>query len=288
VSAGIATTPLRRRSAAGVWLAFLQKHIEPSWRRHEWDPTTMVFTGDLENPATIAYACQTPGCTARSIVKQGQCVRCRTEKARGKEPGPTEPFPEVLCGASGVPGCAIPFVSNGLCHHHQKPFRSALHRNPRLSVAAWAKGQTAYAALGPCAIGWCDRQRRANVTGFCKGHYRLYNKSRFTDESAYAATVLPPIASSDFRLADCSPTLAAEVIYGLQCRDHLGLAVNPFYVRDLITLIQGAPALASVERESLHPKAIQMLDNLKPSSTNCTTGSQAATCSVPISGARMS
>ena len=108
MTAGIAATPLRHRSTAGEWLTFLQEHVEPSWRQHEWDPTTMVFTGDLDNPATIAYACQTPGCTARSIVKQGQCVRCRTAKAGGKEPGPTEPFVEVLCGAAGVQAALYP------------------------------------------------------------------------------------------------------------------------------------------------------------------------------------
>ena len=262
------TAPTRgTRTMADKWLDYVTAHTATDWRPTEWNPETQIFTGDVTNPLTTAWACSTPGCPARSIVKDGPCVRCRTTIAKGRTPTPPAPFQEVLCGDTGVPHCQIPAKSNGLCPHHGPGFQLALRKAPKLLVAKWAEGQEPHPAAGPCVISWCDRQRRSLNSTICKGHGYEYGKSAAPGEAAFVASIgLEPIklTFADFTVARCAPLMAAEIIYGLQQRDKIGLAVNPFFVRDLITLIESYPDLASVDREALHRKAHQALDNLRP------------------------
>jgi hypothetical protein len=48
--------------AGDGWRAFLAQRLEPTWRPGEWDPDTLIFTGDPENPRTFVYLCADPGC----------------------------------------------------------------------------------------------------------------------------------------------------------------------------------------------------------------------------------
>ena len=246
------------------WLGYLHEHTAPGWRSTEWDPTRLLFTGDVTNPATTVYRCLTLGCVTLSVVKVGHCVRCRSALAKDRQPGPTPASTELLCGQGGVPGCALPTSSKGLCRDHSGRFHQARKHRSKITVTAWDVTQTPHPSAGPCGVGWCDRTRPTPRTSLCKHHQRDHRSRPGLSEAQYRLTARPPLAASEFSLADCPPVLAAEIIYGLQRRDAHEMAVAPFAMRDLIALIQPHPSLAQVNRTALHSKAAQMLDNLKP------------------------
>ncbi|HEX5347022.1 MAG TPA: hypothetical protein VFW64_07970 [Pseudonocardiaceae bacterium] len=36
---------------------FLAQRLEPAWRPDEWNPDTLIFTGDPDNPKTFSSIC---------------------------------------------------------------------------------------------------------------------------------------------------------------------------------------------------------------------------------------
>jgi hypothetical protein len=59
------------------WLEFLAAHVDPAWRRGEWDGTLWLFSGDLGSDRTAAWTCRTPGCPTPAHAHGGRCSSCR-------------------------------------------------------------------------------------------------------------------------------------------------------------------------------------------------------------------
>jgi hypothetical protein len=53
-----------RADAEAGWLEWLVAHVDGAWRPREWDQEHWLFTGDLDNPRTVAWRCRTPSCPA--------------------------------------------------------------------------------------------------------------------------------------------------------------------------------------------------------------------------------
>ena len=49
------------------WRDFLTVRLDPSWRPGEWNPQTLIFTGDPHNPRTFVYLCASPGARIRTV-----------------------------------------------------------------------------------------------------------------------------------------------------------------------------------------------------------------------------
>jgi hypothetical protein len=52
----------------GPWLA---AQTPSSWRPGEWDATTRLFTGDVDNRCTVAYHCTVASCDRISRTRSG-------------------------------------------------------------------------------------------------------------------------------------------------------------------------------------------------------------------------
>jgi hypothetical protein len=58
------------------WRAFLAQRLEPTWRAGEWNPDTLIFTGDPDNPKTFVYLCVDPDCRNPNGVRNTLCPFC--------------------------------------------------------------------------------------------------------------------------------------------------------------------------------------------------------------------
>lgn len=67
---------------AGVsWSDWLAGQLVDDWRPGEWNPITLLFTGDVTNPMTGAYPCATPLCPTVIQTQHSRCASCRRAKA---------------------------------------------------------------------------------------------------------------------------------------------------------------------------------------------------------------
>lgn len=59
------------------WAQYLESNLEAVWREEEWNPETLTFTGDPDNPMTGVSICATPRCsTLIDRSKVGRCLKC--------------------------------------------------------------------------------------------------------------------------------------------------------------------------------------------------------------------
>lgn len=65
------------------WLEWLVGHVDPGWRRGEWDHALWLFTGDLDSDRTVGWACRTPSCRGLTRRHDARCDTCRHAQAAG-------------------------------------------------------------------------------------------------------------------------------------------------------------------------------------------------------------
>ncbi|MFE1907627.1 tyrosine-type recombinase/integrase [Streptomyces gardneri] len=87
MSAVLAAIPAPREADSEDWGVWLSGRLDPHWRAEEWDPTSTVFTGSVDNPLTVAHPCRVVRCPAVVESFNGYCSGCAHDrKQKGNPP----------------------------------------------------------------------------------------------------------------------------------------------------------------------------------------------------------
>ena len=260
------TAPVRAIGHAEVgdakqsWRDFLTARLDPSWRPGEWNPQTLIFTGDPHNPRTFVYLCANPGCSNPNGVRNTLCPFCvakskprsRTLTLRFHDTTP----PLCVVGDDETP-CGRPrYSGTGLCFTHQSRFNHA-NKTHTVDLVEFITAATPLEPLASCAVNGCHHQVLYSSTLLCSRHHHQYRARTETggsrmDQRVFAAQALPLIHSHEFTLAGCSAAVAAEVLWILQERDRRGFGISILRMRNLLKSARGARSLFEATPSNEH------------------------------------
>ncbi|GGQ23572.1 hypothetical protein GCM10010279_34180 [Streptomyces mutabilis] len=273
----LASTPLSAPSPvpeapAERWLAWLRQHMQPDWRRGEWDHERMFFNGDLDNDATGASRCKVAACRAPCPGRVGRCSPCSVAARRSdlaaeefdatyqptrkrRVRGTSEREPCLVTDPTGQ--CAREAVSHGLCPGHAAAFNERRKRSPELRVEDWQRATAPRPLLhqGECLVGGCDREQEQ--LRLCTSHYGRWRREidrgncAHDELLAWAATTGPFLQVHQFWCGGLHPVTAHELLFGLQERDREGLSISPIAVRLAIAAISDVDTLCGLDMSSL-------------------------------------
>jgi len=230
------------RAGGRGWLAWLHTHLDPAWRRGEWDREALLFTGDLDGDRTAAWPCRTPGCLTATRFHHRRCDGCRRARVSlgvgwedfdaATPPRVTRPLLPV--GHCAVNDCDSELHSRGLCFRHERAWRKGMSE----PVEAFAARAHPLRRGPDCLIAGCAREH-VTRRKLCRFHdQRLRRSHRVAalspDElAAWVAAERPRLAVHQFSLAGLPDLLAAELLYGLQQRDKAPPPLGPHSGADL-------------------------------------------------------
>lgn len=246
----------RPSSVEPEWVDWLRGRLDPSWRPGEWDPGSLLFTGDLSNDRTAVWPCRTPGCDTATRRQYGRCESCRRARSIGNvswEDFDTAPprrptRPLVPTGTCLVPGCASEPFCRGLCQRHEKSWR----KHPEEPVEQFVARTQPLARQAECLVPGCAREGLTR-RGLCRFHHnrllRAHAAGELTPEvfTGWMAAERPRLGVHQFSLAGLGEQLATEVLYGLQQRDTCPPPLDPTEVRILLGRLGEADSLRTAD-----------------------------------------
>ena len=257
----VAADPSADQPAVGPgWSAWLRAHLDPGWRPGEWDPETLLFTGDLASNRTAAWPCCTPGCPTATRFHHRRCEGCRRARTTlgvGWEDfdaaPPTHPTRPLLpVGDCAVTGCESELHCAGLCFRHERAWRTAKPEPMEAFIAravALTRGQD-------CLVPGCAHEHLTR-RGLCRFHGQRLHRQHHTgplsaDELAdWVAAEEPRVAVHQFSLARLPELARVELLYGLQQRDLAPPPLDPTQVRILLSRLAGAASLRGADPEAI-------------------------------------
>jgi len=240
------------------WLGWLAAHVEPGWRRGEWDPALWLFSGDADNPRTAVWRCATPGCPTAAGSHHGRCDGCR--RALAAAGGPVEDFDAqprrrltrpIERGVCSVAGCESDLLCRGLCFRHERAWRRSGGPLAEFVAEAAPLGR-----LAACSVAGCDREvvyRR----GLCWFHHNRLGRQgprgslSEAEVAAWTATEKPRLGAHHFSLAPLGELARYELLYALQHRDRTPPPLDPRQVRILVSRLSGATSLRDADPEAV-------------------------------------
>jgi len=256
MDAGATAAQQHRKSV--TWQDWLEQQIVHDWRPGEWDPQSLVFTGDYDNPHTAVSKCRTVSCTAGVLNHTGRlCRRCgKALRASGLDvetfvathvpPQRNRGYIAETCKVpGGTGGCPRTAQSRGLCRSHFSQYWSYTRRHPDIDMDEWLRSRpTPLSALPPCRVPGCGQQQFAATIELCIYHHRAWQAYRRVEKLPVAVPTpvrlswierqTPYLTGAQFSLRPLGPTLRAEIMYVLQHRDQNLKRVNPGATRWII------------------------------------------------------
>jgi integrase len=260
---------------ADGWMAWLRENTADNWRLLEWNPSTLVFTGDIDNPRTVVFRCGVAACdqlaSARSL-----CTACgKAHKASGmllKEFKAT--FVPVrdraITGAQlrcRVQDCPRDSHLWGLCSSHASLRQKELDRNASSALDDWVARQQPYEPVPSCRVRGCRYDGRGQH-GLCFQHGRRYRQHPASNTGApvpasWLEHQAPYLRVHQFSLAPLHPVARLEVLYALQQRDERGQKVDPLAVRRVIAYVADSfDSLTGVGADELLKRSHSNVDAL--------------------------
>ena len=249
-----------------AWGYWLQDRVDPGWRAGEWDPTSWMFTGDPDNPATSVLRCRTAHCPA---LLPGRTVRfCQACGEALASSGLTEQdfvathVPQRRSGNGAVRqtcrvsrdgrGCARPVVSRGMCVSHFGTWgayrRRTAGQGGALDLTGWMRWVAVPHTEAPpaCLVAACPGSAM-NVRGLCDHHIRFWSRDRRAGRAEapalWATGQIPYLAGHQFSLGLLAPLVRWEVLFGLQRADEPGRVLAPSLIRNAVAELSAIPTL---------------------------------------------
>jgi len=266
----VSTTALRLVTAGGSaprsdaetgWLGWLVAHVEATWRPGEWDQEDWLFTGDLENPRTVAWRCRTPSCPAVTRRQHGRCDACRRAQATSgqrdedfdREPR-RAPFLPLVRDTCSVLDCAREIHSLGLCWRHYGAWQK--RKADGGSLEEFVAGAQPLARRGLCLVVGCPRERHTGH-GLCLFHNNRLRRSHDirslsdADVALWATAQSPRLGPHMFSMVCLPEVVRLELLYCLQRRDLSPPPLDPQQVRVVVTRLVGAASIRQLDLEAL-------------------------------------
>ncbi|MGX1887424.1 tyrosine-type recombinase/integrase [Streptomyces sp. NPDC055287] len=254
------------------WRLFLASKIDPEWREEEWDAANWLFTGDVYNPATIAYTCRTASCGCVLKVQNSRCKECRIAFAASAldadefdatfQRGPRRrhyvynPPDQCRAGAEGD-RCERPVQIRGTCRIHYSLWQK-FHiceglENSDANLAAWMVTVPGYDRLPKCSLVGCERESHTGA-GLCATHYNSWRRELRklpspVGAAEWARKQLPYLTAGSFSLAPLEDAARMELLFALQARDRRGGKISPHVMRQVTSKVMDLPSLVLAPRE---------------------------------------
>lgn len=255
-----------------AWAAWLQTQLVSDWRRDEWDGENWLFTGDVDNPDTVAWRCLTAACRVMSKVRNRRCKSCqRAFEASGMSedefhatfvPVTNRRYTEVgRCTVTrdGV-RCKRELHASGLCRAHTSSWVAASRTNKVLfqgTLEEWIRtAAMPHEVLASCRVGGCDLQG-SRGSGLCRIHgrrWKEYSEGRHGTRFIEWVEREPPyLATHQFSLAPLGPVARLEMLYVLQQREARRQKVEPSTIRPVVQRLAPADSVLTADPELLDP-----------------------------------
>lgn len=255
------TEPEQHPDVETGWLEWLVAHVEAPWRPGEWDQECWLFTGDLDNPRTVAWRCRTPSCPAVTRRQHGRCDACRRAQAtsgRADEDFDREPkrapFWPLVRDTCSVPGCERELHSLGLCWRHYGTWSK--RKADGGSFEEFVAGALPLARREPCLVAGCPHERQTG-RGLCSFHDnrlgRSHDVSSLTqaDAALWAQGQSPRLGPHMFSMAGLAEVVRFELLYCLQRRDQAPPPLDPLQVRVVVMRLVGAVSVRQLDLETV-------------------------------------
>ncbi|MBL3805910.1 site-specific integrase [Streptomyces sp. BRB081] len=261
------------------WRTFLAGKIDPAWREDEWDSTSWLFTGDLDNPRTAAYRCRTPECLSVLPSPHSRCQFCRAalrdsgldeadfDASYSRDPQRYLVYTRPSQCIAGINGdrCRRSAASRGLCRSHHARWHRVFRRdglaNTDENLLEWAAGVPGLDPAPSCIVGGCPLDGVVS-SGLCGTHYERWKKTMSQSPEpvpaeSWALTAVPYLTGAQFSLGGLSPVMRLEMLLGLQQRDAIAGRVVPRVMRSLATRLTGFSSLILSATEAEVMQAIE-------------------------------
>ncbi|MET9974875.1 tyrosine-type recombinase/integrase [Streptomyces microflavus] len=257
----------------GPWAEWLRAQLAEEWRPGEWDGENWLFTGDFENPNTVAWRCLTQACGAIEKVRNRRCKSCeRAFKSSGMAadefhttfvPDTNRSYTEVALCVVERDGsrCARERSTRGLCRSHATRWGAASRTNKKLFTGPledWIRDiAQPFHALARCLVKGCGLEGWPGK-GLCRIHTRRWKAHQGAGETAGLAWWVehepPYLAGHQFSLAPLGPVARLEVLYMLQQREGRSQKIEPSSVRPVVQWLAGLESVLTADRSLLDPK----------------------------------
>lgn len=243
------------------WLDWLVGHVDPDWRRGEWDHGRWLFTGDLDSDRTVGWVCRTPSCRGVTRRHDARCDTCRhaqaaaglADEAFDRQPR-RRPFFPLVPDTCSVTGCERDRHSHGLCMGHDRAWDK--RRAKGESFENFVLHAEPLHRLEPCLVTACGRERSSGA-GLCPMHSarlrRQYGGIACSEEelSIWVGAQPPRLGAHQFSLAALEPLVRYELLYTLQRRDETRPPIDAMQVRVVASRLVGAASVRHVDLEAL-------------------------------------
>jgi len=253
-------------SIAERWTAWLRSEVADNahgWRPGEWDPETLLFSGDLENPRTAAWKC---GVTACDVITSSRswcsgCTRAfqrlgatsKPEFAATHVPTVNRRFGRLARNCRIAEGtCGRGSRTHGYCSRHWSKWHHHHKNHPDEVLEVWAARQHPYGPADSCRILGCKIDMEGASHGLCRTHllkWRTHCTGRQmagTDEelTAWVVGKVPTMSANNFSLAPLSEAVRLEILLALQHRDSRDQTLDPNPVRQVVKILSRIPSIA--------------------------------------------
>ncbi|GGT42037.1 hypothetical protein GCM10010243_19260 [Streptomyces matensis] len=271
------------RAQKKLWETWLRAHIDPAWRPGEWDSARWLFTGDLDNPRTSSSRCCTRRCDVIVRAQETFCTYCSDQRRKSGlpweefaatfTPARSRSLPLTVVGPctltrDGV-RCVRPQVSGGLCAAHHGSWK---YHKSRGTLERWLRSRaTPFTENPDCMVTHCSGWAM-NSSGLCNYHWRAWRaECRSSTDPMPAAQWAPHqplyLLAHQFHLAPLPQLLRWEVLYAVQQMDQWVRALEPHWIRGVISHLTTADTLLDATNTARltkpHQAAVRTLENLQ-------------------------